>query len=451
MPFLKQILNQLVQKSTKITGFSSLNSHRGYRRGSSQNFAKYQSLEPRKLLATLTVDTVSDVVDLNDGLVSLREAITATNTNAAFGDAPAGDATGDVINFASSLSGQTITLGGTELTIEDDLIVRGGNTDITLSGDDASRIFRITTAETVVLSKLDFTAGRAQIEGGALLAEGGGTVRLFQSNFSSNTAVPEIFFDPLGDGGAVYNRGSRLLISGSSFTDNNAGRSGGALYSEGGSINFSDVTFTGNDAGISGGAIATDGGDYFFFETAVEQNSTSVISAEGGGGGIYLGGVDTTAIVLASTISENSSDDGGGIFVEAENRLFIFADSSVSNNSVATGGDRTEFGNGGGIHNNGGLVRIGSSEVFNNSTVNNGGGIYSDGGTLNVSNSEIISNRARDDGGGVAVEATRLILRGTTFRSNAATGFQSLGFQFSDGGGLYIGFSESEFHRYDFG
>ena len=453
MTLLQRCLNQLVQRTQSAT-FSSV--VRKNRKRAFDTSASYQSLEQRKLLASLTVDTLADVsspADLNDGLISLREAITATNTNAAFGDAPAGDATGDSINFASSLAGQTVTLGGSELAIEDDLIIRGNN-NITISGNDASRIFRITTAENVVLSRLNFTAGRSLTEGGALLAEGGGTVRLFQSNFSSNNVGGEFADDDssdaslVGDGGAVYNRGSRLLVSGSSFTDNNANGSGGSLYSEGGLINFSDVTFSGNSSRVAGGAIATDGGQYFFFESTIEQNSNSNVG-DFGGGGIYLGGVDASALILASSISGNTSVDGGGIFLEADNRVSIFGDTSIADNIAAdvaanlVSGRFAFEGNGGGIYSRGGIVRIGGSEVFRNSAVLKGGGIYSDGGILNVGNSQINGNRTQDDGGGVAVEGTRLIVSGVQFRSNRATGVVRVANQNSSGGAIYIGASDT--------
>ena len=426
MTLLQRCLNRLVQQS-QSAAFSDAICNR--RRGRSvDTYASYQSLEPRKLLAVLTVDTLADVTgpsDLNDGLVSLREAITAANTNTAFGDAPAGDATGDSINFASSLSGQTITLGGSELAIEDDLIIRGNN-NITLRGGDESRILRITTAENVTLSRLGFVDGQAD-DGGALLAEGGGTVRLFESQFSSNAVT--------GDGGAVFNRGSRLLIFGSSFTDNAAENSGGAVFFEGGSTNTTSSIFSGNTSEVDGGAIATDGGELFFFDATIEQNSSVNISDKGGG--LYLGGTNSSALFLRSNINENSAGNGGGIYLEAENRLTIFGDTVISGNTAFEPGSFDDDGSGGGIFSNG-IVRIGSSEISGNSSVQRGGGIYSVNGILNVTNSDILNNQTEDDGGGVAALGTRLILQGVTFRSNATTGVRDIPSQISSGGALYV-------------
>src|SRR5688572_33218165 len=54
---------------------------------------RYEPLEDRRLLALVTVTTLADTVDFEDGVTSLREAISATNV--AVG--------ADTIDFAPSL------------------------------------------------------------------------------------------------------------------------------------------------------------------------------------------------------------------------------------------------------------------------------------------------------------------------------------------------------------
>ena len=94
------------------------------------NEQAYESLEPKMLLTTFVVNTTADSpAGLDDGLISLREAVTAANTNAAFGDAPAGDDTGDRILFADELENSTVTLTEGELTLTDDVLVQAGRTE----------------------------------------------------------------------------------------------------------------------------------------------------------------------------------------------------------------------------------------------------------------------------------------------------------------------------------
>src|SRR5262245_9608840 len=57
-----------------------------------------EPLENRSLLATLVVTGTGDTIAA-DGIVTLREALTAASTNLASGDAAAGDAGLDIINF----------------------------------------------------------------------------------------------------------------------------------------------------------------------------------------------------------------------------------------------------------------------------------------------------------------------------------------------------------------
>ena len=135
---------------------------------------RYEPLENRRLLATLTVTTLADTVDLADGLTSLREAIFATNLVAG----------PDIIEFSSKLPG-IVTLTQGELRITDALTIRhqGGLITLdalasdptpTMNNGDGSRIFHVddgssTSFIEVVIEGLALVGGDAPLSGGAIL------------------------------------------------------------------------------------------------------------------------------------------------------------------------------------------------------------------------------------------------------------------------------------------
>jgi hypothetical protein len=80
-----------------------------------------EGLEDRRMLATYTVDSLSDVT-ANDGFTTLREAVIAANASAG----------ADTIDF--SVTG-TITLASTQIDITDDLTIAGpGSGSLTIDG-----------------------------------------------------------------------------------------------------------------------------------------------------------------------------------------------------------------------------------------------------------------------------------------------------------------------------
>src|SRR5687768_5493280 len=88
-----------------------------------------ETLEGRCLLSTFSVLNV-----LDSGPGSLRDAIMAANS------APGAD----LIRFAPAASDGTIALTGGQLSITDDLTIAGpGAKRLAVSGNDASRVFRI--------------------------------------------------------------------------------------------------------------------------------------------------------------------------------------------------------------------------------------------------------------------------------------------------------------------
>ena len=95
----------------------------------------------------------------NDGTGSLRQAI-------------ADAATGDTIEFSQAM---TITLAS-HITIDKDIVIDGGN-NVTISGGDATSIFKVTSG-TVVIKNLTLSDGLARgangVESGASYFGGGG-------------------------------------------------------------------------------------------------------------------------------------------------------------------------------------------------------------------------------------------------------------------------------------
>jgi len=411
----------------------------------------YQSLEKRNLLTTFTVTTLQDVV-ADDGLVSLREAITAANTNSAFNDAAAGDATGDTIRFASQLAGQAIQLTGGQLAITDDLVIVG---DVTLDAQNQSRILSINTSENVVLSRLTFVNGRVGNLGGAIQVFDGNLL-ISQAEFRSSSTTG---FS--SQGGAIYSSNSNLRIGRSTFAENISER-GGAISGVDSNINVFQSTFTDNDG--------------------VAVNAAS--NLRGAGGAIESAGGGRLSVVQ-STFSENSSSVGGAIFASSDN-VFIFRTAFNENSSLRTGGavsatgaDRTvilesEFvGNrsvfGGGLaaggttlvtdtlfeanvvesssssatfrtRGGGGILSFGDlfvsdSRIINNTSDELGGGIaVRSGGSTLIADSIISGNQAVFFGGGISSQQSNISIVNSTVSSNVVTGSGS---RATLGGGLF--------------
>ena len=127
-----------------------------------KNRLDFQPLEDRRMLAVITVDSLADNVLASDGNVTLREAVQAANTDTSVDGSVAGSGA-DTINFSAALSGQTITLAGLELGITEALTIDATAlaNDVTIDGDEQSRIFNITaTSGDFQFNGLTLTGGR---------------------------------------------------------------------------------------------------------------------------------------------------------------------------------------------------------------------------------------------------------------------------------------------------
>ena len=156
------------------------------------------------------------------------DAATAVVTNASDGDPGslrdiiAGAVAGTEITFAPGLAGQTITLTTGDFLIEKNLEIDASDLipGLTVSGNDSSRVFRISGGVTLVLNGLTIADGRADGDlGGCLSNANGGTLSLFDSTVKGCSALV---------GGAISNMGT-LHLENSTVSGNQQGSYGAIL------------------------------------------------------------------------------------------------------------------------------------------------------------------------------------------------------------------------------
>jgi hypothetical protein len=305
--------------------------------------------------ATVTHAATIQVTNNNDsGAGSLRQAI-----------ADAG--IGDEITFSATVTG-TITLTSGELSINKNLTITGpGAHVLTISGNNASRVFSIYSGREVTISGLTIANCDIPFAGGGIA--NGGTLTINSSIVSGNKAA--------NIGGGIYNIFGTLTLNDSTVSGNHAD-DGAGIYSHYGTVTLNNSTVSGNHADLDGGGI------YSEYGTVTLNNSTVSGNHADNGAGIYS--LYGTLTLNNSTVSGNEGyRDGGGIYNDGSE--------VVLNNSTVSGNEGVLAG--GGIYSDGGTV---GTVTLNDSTVSgndagNGGGIYSNG-LLKVKNTIIAGNTA---------------------------------------------------------
>ena len=129
-------------------------------------------MEDRRLLATITVTGTGDTI-ADDGVVTLREAITAANTNAVSGDAPAGTAGLDTIDFDIPGPGvHTINLTSPLPAIADAIFIDGftqpgshPNTNALNQGVNALPLIELNGSAAGGANGLSISAGNSTVRG----------------------------------------------------------------------------------------------------------------------------------------------------------------------------------------------------------------------------------------------------------------------------------------------
>jgi CSLREA domain-containing protein len=341
------------------------------------------------MLAAATAQATT-VTSLNDDTTdtsycTLRGAINLANglsDPSEIGGCTAGTNGAGAIDFDSSLGTATINLVGPLPAVTGTLTINGGGTiavtdndpapmpdltaaadfdldqEIALSDSDPPQVMTVNTGASLELDNLTIEHSNAVFSAGTLTVN--------NCTFSNDSSG--IF------GGAVYNSGGALTVTGSStFSTNHALYLGGAIFNTGTTNVNGSTNFTGNSAN-SGAAITNVNGT-----VTVTGSSFSNGKAYSGGAILNLNG---TVTITASTFSGNSAAAEGGALFNNNGTTTVttstFSGNSASNSS-GTGGAVVNVGSGG-------TVTINASTFAGNSAGASGAGgaIYGYGGTVNV-------------------------------------------------------------------
>jgi len=295
-------------------------------------------------MATFTVTTTSDVVNASDGVVSLREAVQMANAGAG----------ADTIVFDASLAGSKLTLTSGELALSNDVTINGDvngdhKADVTVSGNNASRIFNMSGSDTDVhLASLKLVNGDAGTgTGGAINASAISTLQITDTTIADNSAR---------GGGGIYAASTDVSISNSLVNHNHADINGGGLSTFFGSLTATNTTIYDNSANAGGGGI-----DEMY--TTVTLNDSTVTNnkadADGSypnsGGGIYqfFGSTTINNTVVAQNTSGGSANDVYGGGVGASNSFFGTTVTIYSGSNNTNGGGDPVLGE---LLDNGGTV-----------------------------------------------------------------------------------------------
>ncbi len=196
-----------------------------------------------------------------------------------------------------------------------------GGGKIALSGENSYRLFEIASGVDVTISGLTLKAGHRNAE---------------------------VLGDPLGYGGAIYNRGN-LTLNDCVITNNKA-RTGGAIYSDAGLLTCNRVTVANNMGTDLSGGVHLQGGSASFSNSTITGNN----------GGLVGGGLTAQQSAASLTNCTISGNVGNGVYLtQASAQL---TNCTITNNAGGAFG-------GGGIFNNNGTLNLLNTLVAGNTGV----------------------------------------------------------------------------------
>ncbi len=256
-----------------------------------------------------------------DGLISLREAITASNNSPGT----------DLIILPAGNYTLTRTGGSEDFNVRGDLDVRenltilgAGAASTSVSAGGLSEVFNVISGS-LTMSGLTVRDGVGSGVGGGIVVEGGATLNLSQAVVSNNSAAGSG-----GGGGLSGATGSTIVLDRVQVLGNSAGAYAGGIYINRGTLIITDSTVDGNSTDNWGGGIYNDRSTTTLTRVTVSNNT-----AGKDGAGIYSAGVGAALALSNTTLSGNIATGlGGGVYTD---RAATIVSSTIANNSASSG------------------------------------------------------------------------------------------------------------------
>jgi hypothetical protein len=407
----------------------------GARRLQKKAHLAVENLEERMVPATITVNSLADVLNPSACITTLRSALQAANT--------ATSATTIDLNVAGTYK---ITLPGASqetdnaagefaYTATNNLsIVNTSGGRVLIDGGGANRVFDInpgaenTTPFTVGFTGLVIQNGAASPgdgdfgSGGGIRAQGAASVVLSGDALQHNTATADgggISLESLGNVGI-----GTLTIQNSTIANNHAGDAGGGVETDGNglvTINSSYISF--NTCVNQGAGVWLDAGTANLNMTADVVNGNVAQFMLAGG----IGNAGSGSVTLVScTIEDNSC--GSSLQMISNVPTLVpgtgggFGDAANTGNLTVTNClflDNSAAGDGGGIQEGGPQTTITGTVFEGNVSGGNGGGVFVNGQTVSITDTVFRQNVATS-GGGVEDQAVTFTVTTSTFDTNHA-------------------------------
>lgn len=431
-----RLSNFFFSKKTTSLKYTSQNAHR-------RHIARFETLESRELLALSTatadyrallanssldqdgsiwVTSLDDVVNTNDGKITLREALDYATQTLSTGETVSSSIkfkVGGTITLSSasqslkilskSVSVDASDVGGVSIQGTSSLLlyVFGGTAASTVSVSLNSLTFsnangsgiQLNSNCNLIATQCAVINNRSASELGVAINVGAGTLTLVDSYISGNVSR-----NAMSKGGAVYVDSGSLTAINTVFKDNQSGV-GGALYLKGGSASLTGCTFLNNKAQSGdGGAIYSTAASLTITNGGFKNN----LSAESGGA-IYVDG-EESIIFTDVQFSNNSGANGGAVYQNTES-LSLTNARFIENNATQNGGALYICQNS--------SLQISQSSFTLNVASNDGGAIYN-AGSLFINTANIEQNQAGRNGGAI-LSSHYFEIRDTFFDDNAAT------------------------------